>query len=470
MFSSQTKVTVILFVTSSKHIQMHLLFSSNKIKRILKDGQLKIAVYGLGHVGCPLAAAWLRAGANVIGVDTNPDIINKATKGISPVAEPGVPEAFKKGLKTHKLSFTSDGIVASKESNFKVVTVPVGVEDGHASLSALEDAVSNIAKGLKRGDVISINPTVPPSTTENLLPILEKVSGLKNEIDFGLIYSPERISEGTAIKDIEENYPAIVAGIGPKSLAVGDALYSLISKKGVIKMSGIRAAETEKLFEGVYRDVNIALANELGKICERLGIDYWEVRKAANSQPYSHLHKPGTGVGGACIPIYPHFVMEVAAKVKASTDITQLAREINSYMPKYCVQEALSMLNKTGKQTANSKVTVLGLAFRGGVSDTRLSPSYDVIQELLNAGCSVTVHDPHVSTDSKLPRSVVLTKKLDEALSDSDLVIIATDHPQYAKINPKRLRANTAIYDGRGILDRTRFGNVLFSGIGRAKQ
>jgi len=447
---------------------MHLLFSYNKINRILKDGQLKIAVYGLGHVGCPLAAVWLRAGANVIGVDTNANIINKATKGISPVAEAGVPGAFKKGLKIHKLSFTSDGIAASKESNFKVVAVPVGLEDGHAGLSALEGAISNIAKGLKRGDIVSINPTVPPGTTENLaLPILEKVSGLKNEIDFGLIYSPERISEGTAIKDIEENYPAIVAGIGPKSLAVGDALYSLISKKGVIKMSSIKAAETEKLFEGIYRDVNIALANELAKICERLGIDYWEVRKAANSQPYSHLHKPGMGVGGACIPIYPHFVMEAAAKVKAILGITNLAREINSLMPKYCVQEALSLLNKTGKPSTNSKVAVLGLAFRGGVSDTRLSPSYDVINELLNAGCSVRVHDPYVSSDSKLPSTVTLTSKLDEALKDANLIILATDHPEYTKINPRKLR-KIPVYDGRGILDRTKFSDSLFAGIGRA--
>ncbi len=449
---------------------MHLLFSYNKIKRILKDGQLKIAVYGLGHVGCPLAVAWLRAGANVIGVDKDPNVIGRASKGLSPVAEPGVTELFKKGLRSHKLSFTSDGIYASKESNFKIIAVPVDIKDGHTDLSALEDVVLNIAKGLKRGDVVSINPTVPSGTTENLaLPILEKISGLKNEIDFGLIYSPERISEGTAIKDIEENYPAIVAGIGPKSLAAGSALYSLISKKGVIKMSSIRAAETEKLFEGVYRDVNIALANELAKICERLGIDYWEVRKAANSQPYSHLHKPGTGVGGACIPVYPHFVTEVAANVKANANITNLAREINSLMPKYCVQEALSLLNKTGKQTGNGRVAVLGLAFRGGVSDTRLSPSYEVIQELLNVGCNVIVHDPYVKNDDKLPSNVILTNKLNEALKDADLIILATDHPEYAKINSKRLKAYTAIYDGRGILNRTKFSGMSFAGIGRAK-
>ncbi len=448
---------------------MNLLYSSNKIRGVLRKGKLNVAVYGAGHIGAPIAAVWLRIGANVVVVDKSNEVIQKVTRGLSPVKELGVSEAFKKGLKIGRLKVTLDSILASKLSNFLIVAVPVGLSNSNADFSNLKEVTAQISKGLKKGDIVSINPSILPGTTEDFVrSILERESGLRTEKDFGLVYSPERISEGSAIKDIEEKYPAIVAGIGPKSLAAGSALYSLISKKGVIKMSSIRAAETEKLFEGVYRDVNIALANELAKICERLGIDYWEVRKAANSQPYSHLHKPGTGVGGACIPVYPHFVMEIASKVKATTDITSLAREINSLMPKYCVQEALSLLNKTGKQSANSKVVVLGLAFRGGVSDTRLSPSYDVIQELLNAGCSVTVHDPYVSNDSKLPSSVVLTKKLDEALDGSDLVIIATDHKQYTKINPRKL-GKAAIYDGRGILNRSRFGKASFFGIGRAR-
>ncbi len=449
---------------------MKLLDTKNP-RSLIKQRKLVVAVYGLGHVGSALAAVWLRAGGKVIGADKSEGVVRKASKGLSPIPEPGVSDAFKRGIKIGTFSATTDSILASKQSNLKIIAVPIGVLNGSADLSALKDVTHNIAKGIKEGDVISVNPSVPPGTTEGfVLPVLERESGLKAERDFGLVYSPERISEGQAIKDIEENYPAVVAGIGPKSLAAGSALYSLISKKGVIKMSSIKAAETEKLFEGVYRDVNIALANELAKICERLGIDYWEVRKAANSQPYSHLHKPGTGVGGACIPVYPHFVTEVAAKVKANADITNLAREINSLMPKYCVREALSLLNKTGKPTGNSRVAVLGLAFRGGISDTRLSPSYDVIQELLNAGCNVIVHDPYVKDDGKLPSTVTLTSKLDEALKDADLIIVATDHPEYAKINPKGLKAYTAIYDGRGILDQKKFGRVPIAGIGRANK
>jgi len=445
---------------------MQLLSKVRKIKNLLANGKITISVYGLGHVGASVAAVWLRAGAKVIGVDKLDSVVKAASSGNSFISEPGVISALKKALREKRFTATTDAVQASKESDFKVITVPVGLVGNTADLSAVEDVANSIAMGLKKGDLVSLNPTVPPGTTEEfLLPILERKSDLIRERDFGLIYSPERVYEGRALKDIEENYPAIVAGVGPRSLAAGAALYSLVCKKGVIRMSSIKAAETEKSFEGIYRDVNIALANELAKICERLGIDYWEVRQAANSQPYSNLHKPGTGVGGACIPLYPQFIMDVAAKVKASTDITSLAREINSLMPKYCVQKALSLLNRN--QSANPRVTILGLAFRGGVSDTRFSPSYDVIQELLNAGCRVTVHDPYVKNDHNLPESVTLTNKLDEALSDADLIIVATDHPEYARINPKRLRANAAIYDGRGILDRSRFGNILFSGIGR---
>lgn len=372
-------------------------------------------------------------------------------------------------MRNGRFKATTDAVNASKLSDFKIMTVPVYLSNMTADLITVKGAAQSISKGLKKGDVVSFNATVPPGTTEEfVLPILEGGSGLKCERDFGLVYTPERIYEGRAVKDIEENYPTIVAGAGPRSLKVGSALYSMIAKKSVIKMSTIKSAEFEKVCEGVYRDVNIALSNELVKIAEQLGVDFWEARSAANSQPFCNLHKPGTGVGGACIPVYPYFLIEAADKMKIQSDITKLARQVNSLMPKYCVMKALSMLNKTGKPSANSKVTVLGLAFRGGVSDTRLSPSYDVILELLNVGCKIKVHDPYVSSDNKLPNSVVLTNKLNDALDGSELVIIATDHPQYAKMNPRKLR-NVAVYDGRGILDGSRFKKVLFSGIGRGK-
>ena len=438
-----------------------------------KDYQKRItvSVFGLGHVGASIAAVWLRAGFKVIGVDISNVVVDNALTGFLNFHEPGVKEAFKKGLKSTRFTATTNTIQASINSDFKVVAVPVGILEGSTNLSAIKDVSVQIGKGLKDNDIVSINSSVPPRTTEDLvLPILERESGLKCEEDFALLYSPERVYEGRVIKDIEENHPTIVSGIGPKSLKIGSALYSIISNKGIIKMSSIRAAETEKLFEGVYRDVNIALANELAKLCEILNTDYWEIRRAANSQPYSHLHKPGTGVGGACIPIYPQLLMDTAVRIKGSTKITRLAREINSLMPLYCVKEALSLLPNKTKRSEDTKVTILGLAFRGGISDTRYSPSYDIIRELLKRGFQVTVHDPYVKKDTDLPISLTLTDKIKEAVMNADLIIIATDHPEYAKINFKRLVTKASLYDGRGILDTTKLDELVFAGVGRKKQ
>lgn len=175
--------------------------------------------------------------------------------------------------------------------------------------------------------------------------------------------------------------------------------------------------------------------------------------------------------GGACIPVYPHFLIEVAEKMKINSDITKLARQSNLQMPQYCVGEALELLHSSVKSISGANVAVLGLAFRGGVSDTRLSPTYHVIEEFMKSGCRIVLHDPYVSKDDNIPSSVMLTSKLEHALKDADLVFIATDHPQYAKLNEKviaKLSSKDAvIYDGRGVLDPTRFGRMRFSKIGR---
>ena len=171
---------------------------------------------------------------------------------------------------------------------------------------------------------MSIHPSLPPLTTEKVLvPLLEKTSGLKSKVDFSVIYNPERIYEGRAIFDIEEGHPGIVSADDTYSLDLAVALFSLMYRKGIVKIFGIKTAEAEKLFEGVYRDVNISLANELARLCDRLDIDFWEAKKAANSQSFCHIHDPGIGVGGACIPIYPQFIIDVALKNKVNCKITK---------------------------------------------------------------------------------------------------------------------------------------------------
>ena len=435
----------------------------------IRSGEFKIAVYGLGHVGSPIASAWLRAGAHVIGVDKSPQVLDNARKGKTHVPEPGVSEAYQKGLREKRFALYDDPVAASRDSSFKMICVPVLIDDAFsADLGAVKDVASAIGKGLKAGDAVSLNPSVPPGTTEDVVvPILEKESGLKAEKDFFMIYNPERIYEGRAIQDIEEGYPAVIAGAGPRSLEMGAKLYPIIFGRGVFRMQSIRAAETEKLFEGVYRDVNIALANEMAKLCEKVGVNFWEVREAANSQPFCHIHKPGAGVGGACIPVYPQFVLHAANAKKVECNITKLGRTVNDSMPEYCVEQALELVD--GSQTGEPVVTLLGLAFRGGVSDTRLSPTYGVVRELRKRGIrDIRVHDPLVRTDPSLPDGVKLTPNMEDATRGADLVILVADHPEYRNLRADML-AGAAVYDGRGVLDPSRFAQAMFASIGRPK-
>lgn len=456
------------------------------IEKKIKSGAFKIAVYGLGHIGSALASVWLRQGAHVIGVDKSSKVLENAKIGKTHLLEPGVNEAFTQGIEDDRFEVYEDLVKASLDSYFKMICVPVLATNGSADLTAIKDVAKSIGKGLKKFDVVALNPSVPPGTTEEVvLPILEKESGFKAETDFYMIYNPERIYEGRAIEDIEQRYPAIVSGVGVRSLNIGTKIYSIIFKKGVIAMSSIRTAETEKLLEGVYRDVNIALANELAKFCEKVGIDFWEARDAANSQPFCHIHKPGVGVGGACIPVYPQFILHTADQMNIDCNITRMGRNINDSMPAYSVERATELLKEQEEKNNRKKqgkehlekdfvnkgeliITLLGLAFRGGVSDTRLSPTYKVIEEFQKLKVKeIRIHDPLIINDPSLSgkQNIILTSNLNEAIQGTDLVMLIADHPEYRTLTPDDL-GGAPIYDGRGMLDRSKFDHSAFASIG----
>lgn len=443
-----------------------LLSLDNKIH----SGEFKVAVYGLGHVGSPIAAAWLRSGASVIGVDKSKIILQNAKEGKTHIPEPGVSDAYKMGLNNKKFFVNDDLVKASQESFLKMICVPVLAADGTADLSAVKNVATAIGKGLKKNDIVTLNPSVPPGTTDDVvIPILQKQSHLKVEDDFYMVYNPERIYEGRAIEDIEERYPGIISGYGKKSLAIGTKIFSIIYQKGIIPMSDIKSAETEKLFEGVYRDVNIALSNELAIFSERLGINFWEVRKAANSQPFCNIHKPGIGVGGACIPVYPQFILKTAKVLKVDCNLTKYSRLLNNSMPKYCVRQALRLIHP--KRPRDSTITLLGLAFRGGVSDTRLSPTYDVINELQKLKVKeIRIHDPLVKKDDFISKynNTFLFNEFSEAVKGANLIMIIADHEEYKKVNYEVFQ-NIALYDGRGIINTTNIILDNYSSIGNSQ-
>ena len=440
----------------------------DSIIRKFKSGEYIVSVYGLGHVGAPIASAWLRSGISVIGIDKSEKVLENTRKGVTHIPEPMVNETFTSSLNNNKLLVYDDPIQASRDSKLKMICVPVLIRKNKADLSAVKEVALAIGNGLKRNDIVSVHPSVPPGTTEKfLIPLLEKSSGMKAASDFFVIYNPERIYEGRAIFDIEEGHPGIVSSNDIYSLDLAEKIFGLIYKKGIVRILGIKTAEAEKLFEGVYRDVNIALANELAKLSDRLNIDFWEAKKAANSQNFCHIHDPGIGVGGACIPIYPQFILDVAARNKINCRITKTARTINNDMPTYSLNNALKMLPRKG--ITQSKITILGLAFRGGVSDTRLSPTYELVKELTKLKIKdVIVHDPLVREDSLISkhRNVELVNNLDYAVTNRDLIILATNHQEYLMLNAS-LIGQTPIYDGRGFLNPDNFKKNLYRGIGR---
>jgi UDP-N-acetyl-D-mannosaminuronic acid dehydrogenase len=326
-----------------------------------------------------------------------------------------------------RLSATTDAIKASKDSDVKIILVPTLIKKNKPDLSPVYAVAKNIAKGLNKGDIVITECTMPPGSTESLIPILEKGSGLKAGRDFGLGHCPERTMTGTAIADITGKYPKIVGAIDDKTRDALVGIYSVINAKGVIPSSGIKAAELVKVFEGVYRDANIALANELERVCRSLGVDYMEIQSAANTQPYSHLHVPG-GVGGHCIPYYPYFVMN------KNTVLMKTGRQVNDSMPSYIIRLARDALKEEHRPLKKANVLVLGIAFRGGVKETIKSTSLELIEGLKPLAGKVYAYDPLFSKEE-----IGRYAPYKDDFAGIDCIILMADHKQFRDYDWKKI-------------------------------
>ncbi|MGQ4834612.1 MAG: nucleotide sugar dehydrogenase [Candidatus Asgardarchaeia archaeon] len=444
--------------------------SEKEITKIISTGNVTIAVYGLGKMGLPLAVVYAKNGFNVIGVDVNKKVVDLINSGKSHlINEPGVDDdTISKLLHAGKLKATTDGINAAKKSDVMVIIVPSLIDDEkNLKLDYVFSAAESIGKGLKKGDLVITECTLPPGTTAGpIREILENNSGLKAGLDFGLAHSPERTMSGQVIKNIVEDYPKIVGGIDKKSTEAVAAIYSKIAKKGVIKVSNSTTAEAIKVFEGVYRDVNIALANELALLAERIGVNVIEAINGANSQPYSHIHLPGAGVGGHCIPIYPYFLINLAHKYNLNLILTYNGRKINELMPYHIVDLVIDSLNELERPVKNSKIGILGVAYKGGVKSTYLTPAKPIIEKLKQMGAKLLVHDPLFSPEEiKDEFDVAGTSEIAEVFKDADCVIIITNHKEYNErtLLPllQLMKNKAAIVDGRYVL---RKDSVVSSG------
>ena len=430
------------------------------VSRALREGgpsDVTLAVYGLGKMGLPLAALFADRGVRVRGVDVDPEVVAAVSDGRVPPSverEPGVPRLVERHA-GGSLTATIDGAAAAAAADAMIVMVPTVLDSTDTpDLGPVEAAAESIRAGVTPGDLVALASTVPPGTTAGVFAERVAPEGLVAGADFGVAHTPERTSSGRVIRDLTESYPQVVGGLSPEGTRAAADLYGVVNDVGIIEADGATAAEAVKVFEGVYRDVNIALANELGTVCEEWGLDARAVFEAANTQPYCDLHRPGCGVGGHCIPVYPRFV---TARVNSTpTPLVETARTVNDGMPRHTVETVDAALSIHDRALADARVLVLGVTYRGGVPETRYAPALDVVSHLLEAGAETFAHDPLLD-DERVAATGAAPASTPYEPADLDAVVLVTGHEEYREIDRDRLRerVRTPVFvDGRGFFSR----------------
>jgi len=403
-----------------------------------------LAVIGLGYVGLPLAIEAANSKLKVAGYDINESLVsslNKSTSHVEDISDKVLQDAISKDL-----LFTSDSSVLG-DSEYIVISVPTPLTDYQPDLSYVEAATKSIAKNLKKDQIIILESTTYPGTTlEIVKPILEKISSLVAGEDFLLGYSPERIDPGNKEWTFK-NTPKIVSGMNEKSLKKISEFYNSIIDK-VVEVSGTREAEMVKLVENTYRQVNIAMVNELAILSNMLDIDIWEVVDAAKTKPFGfQSFRPGPGVGGHCIPIDPKYLSFKTRQIGQPVRFVELAQEINNSMPNYVISRISELMNKKEILLKNSKVLILGVAYKKDIGDTRESPAIDIVESLLGKSVEVSFYDPYV--DELIVNKKNISKEQDiENLSNYDLIIIHTPHSSFNKIDFENIKS--LIFDTTG--------------------
>jgi UDP-N-acetyl-D-glucosamine dehydrogenase len=404
--------------------------TSNKLRNRISEKSAKIGIIGLGYVGLPLVRAFVGAGFQTLGFDVDQTKVDKLLAGESYI-EHIKPQWITECIEQGKFEPTAD-MARLAEADVLMICVPTPLSDSRdPDLFYVEATTSEIAKTLRKGQLVVLESTTYPGTTRDvMLPILEK-SGLAVGEDFFLAYSPEREDPGNPDFSAE-GIPKVVGGLDQESCDLAVDIYSKAVVR-VIPVSSCEVAEACKILENTYRSVNIAMVNELKILMDRLGIDVWEVIDAAKTKPFGfQAFYPGPGLGGHCIPIDPFYLSWVARKHEVPTRFIELAGEINTSMPKYVIHRLMEALNMQSKPIKGSKICVLGLAYKKDVDDTRESPAFKLIELLLDAGAELSYHDPHVPQipalrNYDLPgmESQELTP---EFLASQDCILIATAH------------------------------------------
>ncbi|MCU0973637.1 MAG: nucleotide sugar dehydrogenase [Burkholderiales bacterium] len=415
-------------------------------------------------MGLPLACMFGRNGASVVVCDIDPDLVAMIEQGLCTYEEPGLPELMASLHQAGRLHATTETQRAAAEADAIVVIVPAHLTaDRDIDLSILQSVSADVGKGIRTGTLVVYETTVSVGgTRRSLIPVLERHSGMKAGRDFHVAYSPERVKANLVLSRLEKT-PKVVGGLDDESRQKAVAMYRDYLGAPIEDVGTIEAAEMTKLLGMLYRDVNIALANELAGFCEVAGVDFERIRAAANSDGEADLLIPGIGVGGHCTPVYPYFLTRASRRLGLAQRISESAREINDFQPSRQIGRVVA----TWGPLDGRGVHILGLGFRPGVKVDTFSPAYAIRDDLLKRGANVTIEDPYYS-DEELRGAGFAPGKAEGA----DVVILNTAHPEFAKPDfaAWRTAGVEVILDGRNFWERYRvesFGLHYF-GIGRS--
>lgn len=426
-----------------------------------EENRMRIAVVALGKIGLPLAVQFASKGHEVIGVDVNPRTVELVNEGKEPFpGEAHLAEKLAELVPAGRLRATTDYAEAIPGVDAVVVVVPLFVNDEtwQPDFGWMDEATKSLAAHLTPGTIVSYETTLPVGTLRGRFkPMIEQISGLEEGRDFTLIFSPERVLTGRVFADLRR-YPKLVGGLSEDGTRRGIALYQqlldfdvredLPKPNGVWDMGSAEAAEMAKLAETTYRDVNIGLANQFAVYADKIGVDVQRVIDACNSQPYSHIHRPGIAVGGHCIPVYPRLYLST----DPDASVVRTARSFNATMPQYVVDRAKEILG----DLTGLRVVVLGASYRGKVKETAFSGVFPTVDALRAAGAQVLVQDP-MYTDEELEGFGWQPYHLGENV---DVAIVQADHPEYSKLTPADLPGVRLLLDGRCVTNPALFVGV----------
>ena len=417
----------------------------------IEERSIVVGVVGLGYVGLPLAVEKAKAGFKTIGFDVQAEKVDMVNAGKNYIGDI-VDSDLEKLVKDDMLSATTDFSFV-KDTDFIAICVPTPL-DSHQEpdISYVKASTEAVSKYLTKDTMVVLESTTYPGTTEELIkPILEEGSGLKCGEDFYLGFSPERVDPGNLIYKTK-NTPKVVGGIGREATEVIATMYRAVLEGDVHEVSSPAIAEMEKILENTYRNINIGLINELGRLCHEMGISVWEVVDAAKTKPYGfQAFYPGPGLGGHCIPLDPYYLTWKAREYGFHTTLIENSMVINDGQPSYCVDRAMHILNRHKKAINGAKVLVLGVAYKQDIDDYRESPAIHVIDELEKVGANVEFYDPWISQYRENGKTVIGLKEISpEIVASYDLVMVTTGH---TNVDYEMVQKNAkAIFDTKNVM------------------